>query len=72
MNNLSLIVDNQNLKRMVEFLLEDITSHCVDCENRLPYALRYVPENPTLAHMAERCKQCVFGKYRKPKHDVCV
>ena len=65
MTNLDMMVDNQNFKRMLELMLEDINKKCVDCENRLPYTLRHVPENPVLAHMAERCKQCVLGKYRK-------
>lgn len=46
---------------------EDVSKNCGDCENKMPYLLRHVPENPALAHMSERCNQCVFGKYRNPE-----
>lgn len=65
MTKLDMLVDNQNLKKMLEIMREDVEKNCVDCKNKLPYLLRHVPENPALAHMVERCKQCVWGKYRK-------
>lgn len=65
MNKLDMLVENQNLKKMLEIMREDVEKNCIDCKNKLPYLLRHVPENPALAHMAERCKQCVWGKYRE-------
>ena len=65
MTKLDMLVDNQNLRKMLEIMQEDINKNCIDCKNKLPYLLRYVPENQALAHMETRCNQCVFGKYRK-------
>lgn len=64
MTKLDMLVENQNLKKMLEIMREDVDKNCIDCENKMPYLLRHVPENPALAHMAERCNQCVFGKYK--------
>ena len=55
MTKLDMLVDNQNLKRMLELMLEDINKKCVDCENMLPHIIRYVTD----------CGRCVLGKYRK-------
>lgn len=55
MNKLDMMVDNQNLKRMLEMMLEDVSKNCVECENMLPHIIRYVTD----------CERCVFMKYRK-------
>lgn len=65
MNKLNMMIDNQNLRKMFEIMREDISKNCVDCENKMPYLLRHVPENTALANMTARCKQCIFEKYRK-------
>ena len=68
MNKLNMMIDNQNLRKMFESMREDVSKNCVDCENKLPYLLRHVPENTALANMTTRCKQCIFGKYREVKN----
>ena len=55
MTNLDMIVDNQNLLKMLELIREDISKNCVDCENMLPHIIRYGTD----------CERCVFMKYRK-------
>ena len=57
MTNLDMIVDNQNLLKMLELIREDISKNCVDCENMLPHIIRYVTD----------CGRCVLGKYRNER-----
>lgn len=66
MTKLDMLVENQNLKKMIEIFREDIDKHCVDCENKMPYARRYVAENiAALANIGTLCNRCVLGKYKK-------
>lgn len=62
MTKLDMLVENQNLKKMLEIMREDVEKNCVDCENKIPcYNKKYrIYEEPN-------CNQCVFGKYRKER-----
>lgn len=55
MTKLDMLVENQNLRKMLEVMREDIDKNCVECENMLPHIIRYVTD----------CERCVFIKYRK-------
>ena len=57
MTKLDMLVDNQNLRKMLEVMREDIDKHCIDCENILPHIIRYVTD----------CGRCVLGKYRNER-----
>ena len=55
MSKLDLLVENQNLRKMLEIIREDIDKHCIDSKH---------------SQMSNRCKilgcsRCVLGKYRK-------
>lgn len=52
-----LLVENQNLRKILEIMREDISKNCVDCENRLPFIAKYKLD----------CDRCVLGKYREVK-----
>lgn len=54
MTKLDMLVENQNLKKMLEVMREDVSKNCVECENMLPGIIRYVTD----------CERCVFLKYR--------
>lgn len=56
MTNLDMLVDNQNLKRMLKLMLEDITTHCVDCKHGFPQTRRSTDPG---------CDICAMGKYQK-------
>ena len=55
MTKLDMMVDNQNLRKMLEVMREDIDKHCVESKH---------------SQMSNGCKilgceRCVLGKYRK-------
>lgn len=57
MTKLDMLVENQNLRKMLEIMRSDIGKNCVDCENKMPFIAKYKLD----------CDRCVFWKYREVK-----